>query len=142
MVWGIIIGKFKVLLVVFKAQIIVPAAVENKHCALAFKLFIHRQKEALKITDTDTPEKAADVLSNYFEKVIVKLDKDGCLGMENGKKFYVSQVDDFKHVDSTGAGDAFLAGFIYGLYHEKSFLYTGKKPPVCIITIFAPVHIL
>lgn len=41
--------------------------------------------------------------------------------MENGKKFYVSQVDDFKHVDSTGAGDAFLAGFIYGLYHEKSF---------------------
>ncbi len=40
---------------------------------------------------------------------------------QNGKKFYVSQVDDFKHVDSTGAGDAFLAGFIYGLYHEKSF---------------------
>ena len=35
--------------------------------------------------------------------------------MENGKKFYVSQVDDFKHVDSTGAGDAFLAGFIYGV---------------------------
>ena len=79
------------------------------------------QKEALKITDTDTPEKAADVLSNYFENVIVKLDKDGCLGMQNGKKFYVSQVDDFKHKDSTGAGDAFLAGFIYGLFHETSF---------------------
>lgn len=79
------------------------------------------QKEALKISDTDTPEKAADVLSNYFENVIVKLDKNGCLGMQNGKKFYVSQVDDFKHKDSTGAGDAFLSGFIYGLYHEYSF---------------------
>lgn len=79
------------------------------------------QKEALKITDTDTPEKAADVLSNYFENVIVKLDKNGCLGIQNGKKFCVSQVDDFKHKDSTGAGDAFLSGFIYGLYHEYSF---------------------
>lgn len=92
----------------------------KEHLELA-DYYTPNQKEALKITDTDTPEKAADVLSNYFEKVIVKLDKDGCLGMENGKKFYVSQVDDFKHVDSTGAGDAFLAGFIYGLYHEKSF---------------------
>lgn len=92
----------------------------SEHIEIA-DYYTPNQKEALKITDTDMPEKAADVLSNYFENVIVKLDKDGCLGMQNGKKFYVSQVDDFKHKDSTGAGDAFLAGFIYGLYHEYSF---------------------
>lgn len=77
------------------------------------------QKEALKITGADMPEKAAQILSRYFEKVVVKLDKDGCLGMENGEKFIVPPLPDIKCVDSTGAGDAFLAGFIYGLFYNK-----------------------
>lgn len=79
------------------------------------------QKEALKITNTDTSEKAAEVLSNYFNNVVIKLDKDGCLGMENGKSFIVSPIPDVQCVDSTGAGDAFLAGFIYGLFYDYSF---------------------
>lgn len=78
------------------------------------------QKEALKITNTDTYENAAKVLSNYFNKVVIKLDKNGCLGMENGKSFIVSPVPNVQCVDSTGAGDAFLAGFIYGLFYDKS----------------------
>jgi len=80
------------------------------------------QKEALKITNADTPEKAAEVLSDYFDKVVIKLDKDGCLGMENGEKFVISPVPDIKCIDATGAGDAFLAGFIYGLFYDCSFM--------------------
>ncbi|MGN1442703.1 MAG: carbohydrate kinase family protein [Acutalibacteraceae bacterium] len=83
--------------------------------------FTPNQKEAMKITDTDTPEKAADVLAGYFEKVVVKLDKDGCLGMENGNTFVVPPVPDIECVDSTGAGDAFLSGFLYGLFYDKPF---------------------
>ena len=79
------------------------------------------QKEALKITNTDTPEKAAEALSAYFDKVVIKLDKDGCLGMENGKSFIAAPIPDIQCVDSTGAGDAFLAGFIYGLFYDYSF---------------------
>ena len=77
------------------------------------------QKEALKITDTDTPEKASEILSEYFDNVVIKLDKDGCLGMENGKRYVVSSLQNIQCVDSTGAGDAFLAGFIYGLFYDK-----------------------
>lgn len=79
------------------------------------------QKEALKITGKSTPEEAAKILKNYFEKVVIKLDKDGCLGMTENGTFVVPPVPDVKCVDSTGAGDAFLAGFVYGLFHEKSF---------------------
>lgn len=79
------------------------------------------RKEAQKITDKATPEEAAEVLSRYFDKVIVKLDKDGCLGLENGKVFTVPGIESFRHVDSTGAGDAFLAGFCYGLFYGYSF---------------------
>lgn len=79
------------------------------------------RKEALKITGTNTSEEAAKVLSKYFDKVLIKLDKDGCLGYENGEFFTVKPIENIKAVDSTGAGDAFLAGFIYGLYHKKTF---------------------
>lgn len=80
------------------------------------------QMEALKITGADTPEKAASVLSDYFDNAVIKLDKDGCLGMQNGKAFIVPSVPNVKCVDSTGAGDAFLAGFVYGLFHKKEFV--------------------
>lgn len=79
------------------------------------------RKEALKITGCEEPYEAARVLSRYFERVVIKLDKDGCLGFENGDFFTVKPLEKIEAVDSTGAGDAFLAGFIYGLYRDRSF---------------------
>ena len=79
------------------------------------------KKEALKITNTNTPEEALEVLGGFFYKPIVKLDKDGCLGRENGKRVFVKSIDAFKNIDSTGAGDAFLAGFAYGLFNDCPF---------------------
>ena len=78
------------------------------------------QKEALKITGTDQPADAARVLTQFFDKVIVKLDKDGCLILEDGQGRIIPNIP-VVHRDSTGAGDAFLAGFLYGLYHDYSF---------------------
>lgn len=79
------------------------------------------QKEALKITGTSTPAAAANVLADYFDHVIVKLDKDGCLIQENGKNTLIPNIAEYVHQDSTGAGDAFLSGLIYGLYHGYNF---------------------
>lgn len=76
------------------------------------------QKEAIKITGADNAHDAAAVLTKYFEKSIVKVDKDGCIGIENGKEYFVKSIDEFKNVDSTGAGDAFLSGFMYGLFYD------------------------
>lgn len=76
--------------------------------------------ETEKMTGTRDEKKALDFLRNYFEKPIVKLGKFGCAGYDDGY-FKVDNVDDFKCVDATGAGDAFLAGFIYGLYNGLDF---------------------
>lgn len=78
------------------------------------------RKEAMKITGASTPEEAAEKLKKYFDKVVVKVDKDGCIGIDGDETFFVKSVDDFHNVDSTGAGDAFLAGFMYGLFYDKS----------------------
>ena len=79
------------------------------------------QKEALKITGADTPARAAEILSDYFENVIVTQVKAGGLLRENGREHVIPNIPEFAHQDSTGAGDAFLAGLLYGLYHDYSF---------------------
>jgi sugar/nucleoside kinase (ribokinase family) len=80
------------------------------------------RKEAKKITNTVSEEDALQRLGDYFEYPIVKLDKEGCLVGMNGKPVLIAPYSEYKHVDSTGAGDAFLAGFIYGICHEFDIL--------------------
>ena len=75
------------------------------------------RKEAEKLTGCADPMEAALALKKTFENVVVKVDKDGCIGVDDGGSFFCPSVDEFRHVDSTGAGDAFLAGFCYGLYY-------------------------
>lgn len=76
------------------------------------------RKEALKITGTDNEKDAAYALKKYFDKVVVKVDADGCIGIDGDDYFFCPGIDAFKNVDSTGAGDAFLAGFMYGLFYD------------------------
>lgn len=76
------------------------------------------QKEALKITGCNNAKDAAYALKKHFDKVVVKVDKDGCIGIDGDEYFFCPSLEQYKNVDSTGAGDAFLAGFTYGLFHD------------------------
>lgn len=78
------------------------------------------RKEALKITGAENEKDAAYALKKYFDKVVVKVDADGCIGIDGDDYFFVKSVDEFKNVDSTGAGDAFLSGFMYGIFNDCS----------------------
>lgn len=80
--------------------------------------YVPNQKEALKITGANTIEKAAECLSEFFENVIIKLDRHGCLLKNRCGIAVIPSMDDVKAVDATGAGDAFLSGFMYGLFHD------------------------
>lgn len=75
------------------------------------------RKEAMKITGTSSPQEAIRVLARYFANPIVKLDHEGCLVMKDGDVLLAQPLSNAGAVDSTGAGDAFLAGFMYGLYY-------------------------
>ncbi|MGD1821854.1 MAG: carbohydrate kinase family protein [Pleomorphochaeta sp.] len=78
--------------------------------------------EALKITNTNNIEDASKVLHKYFKKVIIKLDNKGCFISDEKEDIVVPALGNINKIDSTGAGDAFLSGFIYGLYHEKNII--------------------
>ena len=76
------------------------------------------RKEAMRLTGCADPYRAAEALRAHFDRVVVKVDKDGCIGADENGTFFVPSFEAFGHVDSTGAGDAFLAGFCYGLFYD------------------------
>lgn len=76
--------------------------------------------ETEKLTGTRDYKEALKIIGEYFEKPVVKLGKNGCAGYDKDY-FVVDNIDEFKCIDATGAGDAFLSGFIYGLYNDLDF---------------------
>ena len=57
--------------------------------------------------------------------VAVKLGSKGCY-VTDGQEHLSVEPFKVKAVDTTGAGDAFNAGFLYGLIHEKSLYECGQ----------------
>ena len=97
------------------------------------------RKEALKLTGRDTPEEAAKVLADYIDPVVIKLDSEGCLIFRNGEFLTVPVIPGIRAVDSTGAGDAFLAGYLYGMYRGfdvvRSVLLGNLTGGTCVTAI-------
>ncbi len=78
--------------------------------------FIPNEMEAEKITGTKTAEEALNILGQYLHIPIVKKGNEGCIYKKDGNTYTIPPFP-VKHIDSTGAGDAFAAGFMYGLYY-------------------------
>ncbi len=89
--------------------------------------FVPNLTEAQAITGLDDPEDVAlALLDKGVGTVAVKMGADGCLVMtRNGERLRVPayQVD---VVDATGAGDAFAAGFIAGVWLDWPFEQTAR----------------
>jgi ribokinase len=70
--------------------------------------------------------KGADILIGMGVKVIaVKLGADGCYVTDGRERLRVEAFK-VKAVDTTGAGDAFCAGFLYGLLNNKNLRDCGR----------------
>lgn len=80
--------------------------------------YLPNRKEALKITGADSVTEAASILRDHFEEVVIKLDADGCLISDARGVRTIPAVPGTVCVDATGAGDAFMSGFMYGIFHD------------------------
>jgi ribokinase len=70
--------------------------------------------------------KGADLMIEMGVKIIaVKLGDKGCY-VTNGEERLSVEPFKVKVVDTTGAGDAFCAGFLYGLINKKSLYECGQ----------------
>jgi ribokinase len=83
-------------------------------------------KELELLTKTADYRKGADVLLRKgVEIVAVKLGAEGCY-VTDGRENHLVEPFKVKVVDTTGAGDAFCAGFLYGLISGKSLYECGR----------------
>jgi len=70
--------------------------------------------------------KGADFMIGRGVKIVaVKLGGDGCY-ITDGRERHLIKAFKVKVVDTTGAGDAFCAGFLYGLINDKSLFECGR----------------
>jgi len=83
-------------------------------------------KELELLTKTTDYRKGAEVLlKKGVEIVAVKLGSKGCYVTDGNENHNVESFK-VKVVDTTGAGDAFCAGFLYGLISNRSLYECGR----------------
>lgn len=74
-------------------------------------------EEAAMVTGEQKLENIADkLLEAGVKNVIIKCGKQGCFIKNAEKSMQIPAISGVKCVDTTGAGDSFAAGFVYGLW--------------------------
>lgn len=93
--------------------------------------FMPNQAEASMITSKDDPKEAARHLAEAGPTAIIKVGADGVLACRNGEMFACPAFPISQVVDTTGAGDAFDAGFIYGTLNGYAFPDALRCGTIC-----------
>ena len=76
--------------------------------------------EALAMTDSDTLETAVGELKGMVETLLVTRGGHGSLATGDGDANFAIRPFPVEAVDTTGAGDLYAAGVLYGLTHKRS----------------------
>lgn len=91
------------------------------------------EEEAKTLTGLN-PEESLDFIASQCEIAIVKIGKKGSLIKRGDKKVVVKPVL-ANAVDTTGAGDMYAAGFLFGLINGKSLEQCGKMGSLLASTV-------
>lgn len=83
------------------------------------------EHEAETFCGSNDPERGLQVFSEYCKIAAVKLGEDGALIQSGGKKIKV-KAETVHDIDTTGAGDLWGAGFLYGLLKGKPLELCGR----------------
>lgn len=97
----------------------------NKLLKECVDLVFCNQEEACGLTGTMISQKALDCLSKDVAVVAMTLGEKGALVSHQNQTIYVNPYP-IEAVDTTGAGDAFAAGFLYGITQGQSALESGR----------------
>lgn len=94
-------------------------------------VFSPNDKEALFLTKTDNIEDALRILATLVKYPIITLGAKGSATIVDNQVYYIHPRKEFTCVDTTGAGDNFLAGIMYGLYHDWDILKAMTVGNIC-----------
>ena len=82
-------------------------------------------EEARVFTNGKNPEEAVAEIAENCWIAVVKTGKDGSL-IQNGKKLFRVPAPKVHSIDTTGAGDLYAAGFLYGMFNGLNMSQCGE----------------
>jgi len=82
-------------------------------------ILILNKEEAAILTDRVKIKQMLELLASHTQAIIVITDSSKPVYALKGKMIYIKKINSVKPVDKTGAGDAFAAGFVYGIMKNK-----------------------
>lgn len=88
-------------------------------------LFANEEEMKVLLGSSDVDAAHAEI-AEYCDIAVVTLGKNGSQIISNGEKYQIAVVEPTKLVDTTGAGDAYAAGFLYGLSQGHSLADCGR----------------
>lgn len=83
---------------------------------------IMNEDEARYIADCDSLDKALDFITEIVSVAVIKTGSSGAIARIRGSNTVISHADAVNAIDTTGAGDAFAAGFIPMWLESKDLL--------------------
>ncbi len=86
---------------------------------------VFANEEEAKAFTGSNPEEALDIIANMCDIAIVKVGGEGSM-IKQGDNVVVVGVDKIEPLDTTGAGDLYAAGFLYGYLNGFNFEKSGK----------------
>eukprot|EP01126_Amoeba_proteus_P010544 TRINITY_DN1411_c0_g1_i1.p1 TRINITY_DN1411_c0_g1~~TRINITY_DN1411_c0_g1_i1.p1 ORF type:complete len:179 (-),score=33.81 TRINITY_DN1411_c0_g1_i1:61-597(-) len=114
-----------------------------------FDFFFPNETEATKISGEDTPEEALELFCKLLPEtlVVVKCGAKGSIAGKGSEHRWKKEVPCIPLVDTTGAGDAFVAGFLIShVLHkndvEKSLNYASAVASLTISHLGGPANYL
>ncbi|MCH9631838.1 MAG: putative sugar kinase YdjH [Chlamydiae bacterium] len=103
-----------------------------------FHLFFANEREAFELTGRSDPTEACQLLSKFCSYATVMMGEKGSVTAHKGKLYY-EHTNPIKPLDTTGAGDMYVGGFLYaylsGLSVEECMFY-GKTTAAEGIQVF------
>ena len=94
-------------------------------------IIIANEDEARAFTGHSDEHKALEVLSKKAGTAVVKVGKRGSHIVHKGEKASIGIMGDGSAVDTTGAGDLWASGFLYGLVNGLSVEKAGRLGAAC-----------
>ncbi|MGQ9847806.1 MAG: adenosine kinase [Bacteroidales bacterium] len=86
---------------------------------------VFANEEEAKALTSKSPEESLNELAEYCSYAVVKIGKNGSLIKHNGQTYKIPAIK-ANVIDTTGAGDWYASGFLYGLCNQLPIETSGK----------------
>ncbi|WP_320664132.1 adenosine kinase [Prochlorococcus sp. MIT 1223] len=94
-------------------------------------ILFSNESEIIALSESNSLEDALIKIKEICEIIVITLGDNGSIVISKDKKYKINPYVFGKVIDSTGAGDLYASGFLYGLIQKKDLETCGKIGSIC-----------